>query len=195
MRLVPSRFRLFQDARTSGRRSFSVVLLVIAAVGFGVSCGDGQQPDPTVGPTSPAVEDRAGALAAYDGFWQTTNQAFAQPGARDWRPELSKYASGPALDAVLTDVKNYATFPAHKVGQPARSPQVDSVLPGQPARVVIIDCLDVRNVRLVADRTGADLGDTTNQPPRFRYRAEVIRAPNQERWLVEATKPLLDQPC
>lgn len=179
------------------RRRYGAVALAIVASVFVVSCSTGQRPESTTAPSSTIAEQqsREAALAAYDGFWRTTNQAFARPGVMDWRPELSKYASGQALDAVLTDIRNYASFPAHKEGEPARSPRVDSVSLGQPSRVVIMDCLDVRGVRLLADKTGADLGDTANQPPRFLYRAEVVQASGQERWLVEVTKPLLDRPC
>lgn len=179
------------------RRTTHVVLVLVAVLSVGVGCGGGQQPDPTTAPTVSSAEQqaRADALTAYEGFWRTTNQAFAKPGTKDWRPELSTYSTGQALDAVLLDVENYATFPAHKNGEPTRAPSVDSVRLDPTARVIIIDCLDVRNVRLVADKTGADLGDTAKQPPRFRYRAEVVRAIGQGRWLVDVTKPLLDQPC
>lgn len=184
-------------ARTRRHTTPHVVLVLVAVLALGVGCGSGQQPDPTTAPTVSTEEQQArdGALVAYEGFWLTTNQAFANPGSKDWRPELSTYSTGQALDAVLLDVENYATFPAHKNGEPSRAPSVDSVRLESPARVTIIDCLDVRNVRLVADKTGADLGDTSKQPPRFRYRAEVVRSAGQDRWLVEVTKPLLDQPC
>lgn len=184
-------------ARITRSTTPHVVLVLVAVLASGLGCSGGQQPDPTTSPTVAPVEQqvREAALAAYEGFWRTTNQAFAKPSTKDWRPELSAYAAGRALDAVLVDVENYATFPAHKNGEPTRAPSVDSVKLDPPARVIIIDCLDVSNVRLVADKTGADLGDTAKQPPRFRYRAEVVRPAGQDRWLVEVTKPLLDQPC
>ena len=130
------------------------------------------------------------ALAAYMSYWETTDAALAAPGIRDWRPELEAVSQGDALDAVLAEIENYRSLPAHTVGSIDRSPTVVSA---DTRTVSILDCVDLGDSQLVSDRTGAVLDDLENRVERFHLRAEVVSVGG--RWLVQQTSPALDEPC
>lgn len=137
-------------------------------------------------PTPPSQE----ALLAYERYWSVSEAAFSAPGAQDWTSELEGVASGPALDGLATDVRNYAGFPAHTEGAVTRSPTVGAATDG---RVEVIDCIQLGDSRLIADATGEVLDDLANRAPRYRFRADVVRRGDQ--WLVDRTEPALDEPC
>ncbi|WP_300007727.1 hypothetical protein [Pseudonocardia sp.] len=137
-------------------------------------------------PTTPSQD----ALLAYERYWSVSQDAFAAPGARDWSAELEGVASGPALDSLLTDVRNYADFPAHTEGAVTRSPTVGNATHD---RVEVVDCVQLGDSRLIADTTGEVLDDLANRVPRYRFRAEVVL--RGDVWLVDRAEPALDEPC
>lgn len=161
----------------------------LAAMLLAVVAASGCSAAPTPAP-APAVSPADAATAAYERYWSVTDAAFAAPASRDWNAPLRDVAAGAALASATKDVANYASYPAHVVGQATRSPKVDSVTDD---RVRILDCINLGDSRLVADKTGAVLDDLANRTPRYRFRAEVMNAGG--RWLVDATTPELDQPC
>lgn len=161
-------------------------LLLPAVVGVVVGCAT---VDPTPAP-APPPSDADRALAAYEEFWTRASEALAAPAARDWDPVLEGVATGQALDALRADVENYALVPAHTEGVVSRAPVVGSVAPD---RVTVVDCVDLGDSRLVADRTGEVLDDLANRVQRYRYRAELV--PRGAGWVVERTAPALDEPC
>jgi hypothetical protein len=172
------------------RHLAGAVTAVVVATLAG-ACTAGRSPEPT-GPTpAPAPAADAAALTAYAEFWRVTGEALAAPASRNWTPELGRVATGPALEAVLGDVANYASLPAHTVGTVHRDPRVDEV---GAARVSILDCVDLGDSRLVSDSTGQPLDDLANRTVRYRYRADVVRTDGGG-WLVERTTPALDEPC
>lgn len=134
-------------------------------------------------------------MAAYESFWAVQNEANQAPGSKDWTEDVSRVAADPARYSATLTIKNYASVPAHWVGTVKRAPTVKSTTLSQPPRVVISDCIDVAGVKIVNDKTGEDVRDTANQPPRYRFEAEVVLYPNPDRWLVQKTTPHLDQPC
>lgn len=158
------------------------LLLTVAVLGSGCS-GAATNTEPPPGPEQQA-------LAAYERFWTVSQAAFASPASREWSADLAEVATGPALEATLTEVRSYAEFPAHTVGAISRAPSVASV---SDARVDIVDCVDLGDSRLVSDRTGEVLDDLANRVQRFRYRAELVV--QEGRWLVERTDAALDEPC
>ena len=140
------------------------------------------EPAPT-GPEQPA-------LAAYERYWSISQAAFASPGSRDWTADLAEVATGPALEATLTEIRSYAEFPAHTVGAVSRAPEVTGVT---DTSADVLDCVDLGDSRLVADRTGEVLDDLDNRVQRYRYRAEVVA--QDGRWLVRRADAALDEPC
>lgn len=139
-------------------------------------------------PTPPGPAEQA--LDAYERFWDVTQEAYAAPGARDWAPKVSTVASGPAFDSLMRDVRNYAEFPAHFEGVVSRAPVVAEVT---DTSVKIVDCVDLGDSRVVADRTGEVLNDLANRVQRYTYRADVVLS--DDRWLVGSTAAALEEPC
>lgn len=146
------------------------------------------------GTSTHEIASSAAGMAAYGEFWRVSELAFAAPTAQDWETELSMVARGQALTDVVIEVRNYASVPAHVEGAITHDARPDPALAPQPDRVAVLDCIDISGSMLVADADGAVLDDQVNQPPRYLYRAEVVRDASG-RWLVEAAAPSLDQPC
>ncbi len=167
---------------TTGRLLvLSLATLVVAG------CSAPAAPD-TAPPAPPGPGEQA--LEVYERFWSVAQEAYAAPGSRDWTPELATVASGPALESLTTDVLNYADFPAHSEGVVSRAPVVAEVT---DTRVAIVDCVDLGDSRLVADRTGEVLDDLANRVQRYTFRADVVLT--GDRWLVERTDAAQDEPC
>lgn len=146
-------------------------------------------PAPTPAP-SPAPPQEL-ALDTYRAFWRVTDAARSAPRAEDWTPQIEAVASGKALHTALTDIRNYASLPAHTIGTITRTPIVVSAT---ATRVSILDCVDLGDSRLVSDKTGAVLDDLKHEVRRYRLRADVV--PGQVgHWLVENTTPALTEPC
>lgn len=181
----------------------SVAALVLVSAGL-VGCA-GEAPKPSVPssaislPKSTSPEDEAAraAMAAYELYWQISEQAGRAPREKDWRPELAKAMAAPALTDYVNEVANLASVPAHTVGRYGRNPKTTSVSLGRPPRVVITDCLDATDEHLVSDKageTGRNL-DNPDQPRRYEFEAQVVRYPDPDRWLVQQVQPRLEKPC
>lgn len=159
--------------------------------------GSSTESSPTATSASPEALATNAAMVAYEGYWTVSNQANSAPGKQDWHAELAKYAADPALTQRIQALANFASVPAHFVGEPKRSPQPTSVSLQQPPRVTITDCLDVSEWKLVSDKpgeVGKNLNDP-NQPQRYKFTAEVVQYQDPSRWLVQKTEPHLDQTC
>lgn len=179
------------------------LLAVLATAAVLTACADEDNrpsapPAPAVSasiaPITPTAPAASAALAAYGEFWRISEQAVAAPTSKDWEAELSAVARGQALEDVLLEIRNYASVPAHVEGTITHEPVVDPAAAPAPDRVVVLDCVDISASDLVSDADGAILDDQVNERPRYRYRAVVVQGASG-RWLVETTKPLLDQPC
>jgi hypothetical protein len=171
--------------------------LALTALALAVSsCASPAPTEPPAPPApveAPSPQAQAGddALAAYNSFWELALKARAAPGDHDWSPELAAVASGEALTSLKEDIANYADFPAHNEGTVGRSPTIQNATTD---RAEIVDCLDLTQYVLRADRTNELLTDTAHQAPRFRYQADVVRNPAGT-WLVDRTAAHVDQPC
>jgi PBP1b-binding outer membrane lipoprotein LpoB len=172
-----------RNAMTTTRR---LLVFVVGASVVAGCAGPTAPVTPAPTPTGSAQE----ALDAYERFWEVTQDAYAAPGTRDWAPEVSTVASGAAFDSLMRDIRNYAEFPAHLEGVVSRAPVVSDAT---DTSVMIVDCVDLGDSRLVADRTGEVLNDLANRVQRYSYRADVVRS--GDRWLVERTEAALEEPC
>lgn len=184
----------------------SVAALVLVSAGL-VSCaGDTQGTAPSLSPSSvsllpdpksPDDEAAQSALAAYESYWQISEQAGHSPRGKDWRLELAKAMADPALTDYVNEVANLASVPAHVVGRYGRAPKVTTVSLGRPPRVVITDCLDATDVHLVSDKAGENGRnlDNPDQPRRYEFEAQVVQYPDPDRWLVQQVQPRLEKPC
>lgn len=192
--------RVHEDCTTSTR--ISVVALhrvstgsavrLCTLLGAAVVLAACSAPSPTPAPETPAPNPTIAALGAYTEFVRVSQDANAAPGAKDWAAELRQLARGQALDAALLDVQNYASLSARVEGRLGQSPVVDPATMSTAERVAVLDCLDATGVR-VLKADGTELGDSTNQAPRYRYRAEVVR--DGDRWWVEKTTPSPEETC
>ncbi len=182
-------------------------LLLLSVVPTGCS-GDpgtpvGTEPSPPVSlptsskPVRPETEAADAALAAYELYWQISEQAGHAPREKDWRPELAKAMADPALTDYLDEVENLASVPAHTEGRYGRSPKVTSVSVARPQRVVVTDCLDATGEHLLSDKPGEHGRnlDHPDQPRRYEFEAQVVRYPEPDRWLVQQVQPRLEKPC
>jgi hypothetical protein len=161
--------------------------MLLLAVLVTSACSTPAEPPPsTPVPPDPAAQ----ALEAYERFWALAQEAYAAPGARDWAPEAAGVASGAALEGLLRDIRNYAEFPAHTEGAVSRAPVVADVT---DTTALVVDCVDLGDSRLVADRTGEVLDDLANRVQRYTYRADIVL--RDDRWLVDRTDAAQDEPC
>jgi hypothetical protein len=171
-----------------------LAIFTVAMVATACSTSRPTPPPPVQAPTPTAEVTAAAALAAYGEFWRISEGAFAAPTTQNWRAELSKVARNQALDDVMLEIENYASVPAHVEGTVTRNPEIDPDTPSTEQRVAIVDCLDLSESHLLADNSGAELGEVENQPKRYRFRAQVVRDATGK-WLVDATSPALAEPC
>ncbi|GLH98820.1 hypothetical protein [Phytohabitans aurantiacus] len=142
--------------------AFAAVVLAAAA------CGSDPKPEPPAstaaadpGTASAPVDQRAAAVAAYQGMWLAYQQAglTADPG----HPDLPRYATGDALEILRDGLEDYRDQGQVLKGQLVTHPQVQDVSPpNAPTTVRIRDCLDTRDFlvywradgRLVDDEPG-----------------------------------------
>ena len=136
---------------------FSVAALILVSAGLASCAGNPQEAVPALSPsevslspgsktTRPQDEAAQAALAAYELYWQISEQAGHAPRGKDWRPELAKAMADPALTDYANEVANLASVPAHTVGRYRRAPKVTSVSLSEPPRICEHDrrvvCLD-----------------------------------------------------
>ncbi|WP_410644584.1 hypothetical protein [Amycolatopsis sp. lyj-346] len=187
---------------------FSVAALILVSAGLASCAAETRKEAPSASPSEVSLppgsktarpEDEAAraALAAYELYWQISEQAGHAPRQKDWRPELAKAMADPALTDYVNEVANLASVPAHTVGRYGRAPKVTSVSLGEPPRVVVTDCLDATDEHLVSDKAGEPGRnlDNPDQPRRYEFEAQVVRYPNPDRWLVQQVQPRLEKPC
>ncbi|MDT8916029.1 hypothetical protein [Amycolatopsis sp. PS_44_ISF1] len=137
------------------------------------------------------------ALQVYGRYWQLSEQAEASPGGQDWRRSFAHVMADPALTTFVDELANLASIPARSTGEYRRSPRVRWVSMIEPARVVIVDCLDASVEHLVSDRpseAGKNL-DNPAQPRRYQLEAEVVRYSAPYHWLVQTIRPCREEPC
>lgn len=138
-------------------------------------------PQMTVSPTPTSPADGAGqrAVAAYVGLWEAMAEASH---TSDWQsPELARYASGDALQAVSGGL--YADHYNGLVsrGAPVLHPEVTSVEPADaPTTVRVFDCSDSTNWL----RHRADGAPFTDEPGGRRAVTSEVRLHQDGSWKV-----------
>ena len=137
-------------AQARGPRPAGVLAAVIATLLLICGCTASRAPGPgTPGtaraPASPsptaAQAAARSALAAYDGMWKEMQAAGVTANWQD--PGLAKYASGKALNTLVTGLHNAHNAGLVIKGTLVTDPQVTSEQPeANPVQVVIRDCID-----------------------------------------------------
>jgi hypothetical protein len=146
---------------------------------------------------TPEEEVAEAATAAINGMLRVTDAAKKDPGARDWEPEIRRYAGDPAALLAVTAVRDYATLGLRQEGDTAVDLEVtgvDLAAPEGPT-VRIKGCYDSESTRVVRVETGEVVPSGT--PPRYVWDITVTRyeAELGSPWLVNVLDPLTDRPC
>ncbi|WP_233498859.1 hypothetical protein [Blastococcus sp. TF02A-26] len=149
--------------------------------------------------SAPTPEDEAAeaATAVVTEMLRVTDAAKRDPGARDWEPEIRRYAGDPAALLAVTAVRDYATIGLRQEGDTVVDLEVTTVDLASPEgpTVRITGCYDSQSTRVLNVETGEVVPPGT--PPRYVWDITVTRyeAEPGSPWLVNQLDPLTDQPC
>jgi hypothetical protein len=128
---------------------------------------------------------------------RVTDAAKKDPGARNWEPEIRRFAGDPAALLAVTAVRDYATIGLRQEGDTAVDLEVASVDLASPEgpTVKITGCYDSQSRRVAKVETGEVVPPGT--PPRYVWDITVTRyeAEPGSPWLVSQLDPLTDRPC
>lgn len=191
----------------------SVIVVMTMAV---VACGGGGEQAPSAAtslpPTAAATvtstaatttaqsAEQAAAQAATTAFTEllrATNAARRDPLARDWEPEIRRYAADPAAYLAVQSVARYATLGLRQLGDSQVDVQVSRVDLGAPEgpSVVIAGCFDSQSSQVAKVDTGEVIPSGT--PSLYLWDVTVIQyqAEPGQPWLVSTLQPRTDTPC
>jgi glucose/arabinose dehydrogenase len=147
-------------------------------------------------PTPEEVAAEA-ATAVVSEMLRVTDAAKKDPGARDWEPEIRRFAGDPAALLAVTAVRDYATIGLRQEGDTAVDLEVTGVDLASPEgpTVKITGCYDSQSTGVVKAETGEVVPPGT--PPRYVWDITVTRyeAEPGSPWLVNRLDPLTDRPC
>jgi hypothetical protein len=116
-------------------------------------------PSPSAVPTDPSVAAVQNAVAAYRGMWQAYDKAIKVPEPNS--PDLVRYATGNALQTLVSGLNSVKDRGLKGTGEVALSPQVTEVAPANtPTKVSIRDCFDDGGTHLVRASPGPPYNDT-----------------------------------
>ncbi len=187
-----------------------VALLSLAGCSEGEASPEGSSPSATTSSSrtsttapatssAPTPEDEAAeaATAVVTEMLRVTDAAKKDPGARNWEPEIRRFAGDPAALLAVTAVRDYATIGLRQEGDTAVDLEVTTVDLASPEgpTVRITGCYDSQSTRVVKVGTGEVVPPGT--PPRYVWDITVTRyeAEPGSPWLVNQLDPLTDQPC
>jgi hypothetical protein len=190
---------------TARRRAGSVFvmsLLVLAGCAEEKDPHQQASPNSTTSPTTsraPTREEAAGeaATTAVNAMLQVTDAAKANPGAKDWEPDIRRYAGDPAAFLAVKSVRDYATLGLRQEGETAVDLSVAAVDLTAPegSTVTITGCYDSQRTKVVRVATGEFVPPAT--PPQYVWDITVTQyaAEPGSPWLVNVLEPLTEQPC
>ncbi|UOY00026.1 hypothetical protein [Blastococcus sp. PRF04-17] len=146
---------------------------------------------------TPEEEAAEAATQAFHGLLEISDAASREPNARDWEPEIRRYAADPAALVTVQSVREYATLGLRQEGDSAvdlRVTSVDLAAPEGPS-VRITGCYDSQSAQTVNVETGEVVPPGT--PPRYVWDITVVQyvAEPREPWLVTTLEPRPDEPC
>lgn len=146
---------------------------------------------------TPEEEAAEAATQVFEGLLQISDAASRQPSARDWEPEIRRYAADPAALLTVQSVRDYATLGLRQEGDSVVDLRVTSVELASPEgpTVRITGCYDSQSAQRVNVETGEVVPPGT--PPRYVWDITVVQyvAEPREPWLVTTLEPRPDKPC
>jgi hypothetical protein len=141
---------------------------------------------------TPEEEAAEAATAVVNEMLRVTDAAKKNPGARDWEPEIRRFAGDPAALLAVTAVRDYATIGLRQEGDTAVDLEVTTVdLASAEGPIVrITGCYDAQSTRVVKVETGEVVPPGT--PPRYVWDITVTRYEAEPGfpWLVNQLDPL-----
>ncbi len=148
-------------------------------------------------PPSPDEQAAQTAIETFEGLLQISDAASREPNARDWEPEIRRYAADPAALLTVQSVRDYATLGLRQEGDSVVDLQVTGVdLSGPEGPTVrITGCYDSQSAQRINAATGEVVPPGT--PPRYVWDIAVVQfvAEPGQPWLVTSLEPLTDRAC
>ena len=197
---------------TRRRWTASALLALLSLAGCMAGEASPEGPSPSVTSSSPRSSTPApatsnaptpqeaaaeAATAVVSEMLRVTDAAKKDPGARDWEPEIRRFAGDPAALLAVTAVRDYAMIGLRQEGDTAVDLEVAGVDLASPEgpTVKIMGCYDSQSTRVVKVETGEVVPAGT--PPRYVWDITVTRyeAEPGSPWLVNQLDPLTDRPC
>ncbi len=150
----------------------------------------------TPSPTAEELAEEA-ATTAFTELLRVTDAASRDPGARDWEPEIRRYAADPAAFLSIQSIRDMATLGLRQEGNSKVDVEITAVdlkAPEGPT-VRMTGCFDSQSMRVVNVETGEVVPPGT--PPHYVWDITVIEyvAEPGQPWLVRTLDPRTDQPC
>jgi hypothetical protein len=150
----------------------------------------------TPSPTAEELAEEA-ATTAFTELLRVTDAASRDPGARDWEPEIRRYAADPAAFLSIQSIRDMATLGLRQEGDSSVDVEVAAVdleAPEGPT-VRLAGCYDSQGAQIVNVATGEVVPPGT--PPRYVWAITIIQYVEEpgEPWLVSTLDPLPDQAC
>lgn len=148
-------------------------------------------------PRSPDEQAAQSAIETFESLLQISDAASREPNARDWEPEIRRYAADPAAFLTVQSVRDYATLGLRQEGDSVVDLQVTGVDLSAPEgpTVRITGCYDSQSAQRINVATGEVVPPGT--PPRYVWDIAVVQfvAEPGQPWLVTSLEPLTDRPC
>jgi len=199
MRSVPSSDRIPAPGSGPGRlaaaRALAIRLVAVAALAAaaaGCSRGPAKVALPskpaavqTAGVTSGRPSERQQVLAAYQGYWQATDQALDSRNAARARRILAGYLPGSALPGMVRGMQALWRRDEMSYGSPQLHVMSVRITPGQTADVH--DCADMSHAGLQDWRTGQIVGGLGQSHENL----ITTLALEHGRWLVTGSVPVV----
>lgn len=148
---------------------------------------------------TPTPEDQAAeaAIQVFEDFLRISDAASREPNAKDWEPEIRRYAADPAALLTVQSVRDYATLGLRQEGTSAVDLEVTGVELSSPEgpTVRIAGCYDSESAQTVEVETGEVVPPGT--PRRYVWDITVVQfaAEPGEPWLVAELEPRTAEPC
>src|SRR5581483_3982245 len=153
------------------------------------SCAAKPTPDPTR-PSSPVVlasrtPSPAGAapvaaIAAYQGMWKAYETVAHHPDPT--QPELARYATGTALQTIISGIRSLEDQGLKGTGSVAHAPQVTRISPARaPTAIGVSDCMDTTASHIVRAAPGPAYSDS---PGGRRLCLATVERQNDGSWKV-----------
>jgi hypothetical protein len=157
------------------------------------------QASPAETSEAPTPQDQAAeaAIQVFEGFLRISDAASRESNAKDWEPEIRRYAADPAALLTVQSVRDYATLGLRQEGTSAVDLEVtgvDLAAPEGPT-VRIAGCYDSESAQTIEVETGEVVPPGT--PRRYVWDIIVVQfvAEPGEPWLVRELEPQTAEPC